>query len=393
MNQSENTNIYSFKLFDFHFVNVNPACTTIPSPRSGHRILCTARYIYLYGGYNPSLNPPTCQDIWKFNFATRKWKRCAENQNIPNEVTSIAAVRRKHELLVFGGTAVPFGFRCSNKLHSFHVNDKTESFSTYRISGKSPQSMYGQAMVLHKNLLYVIGGTDGFTFTCDIHRVNLNKDVKVWKQMYKTSRITVDNCEDNAPYEPEGRYRHEVGFDGNNIFLIGGGTSCKSYNLTEIPIFNIASRTWRRETSIAVANGELSYPQPRKCHGLVQFKSGNKNYVYIVCGLGDEGALNDLWRLQLSTLQWTLIKNPVLPKGLYFHATALSYHGKMYIFGGINGSRDLKRTNDIYCAWMYIPKLSEICWEAVLYYIGYKNVTKTILRQLKVPERFINRLS
>lgn len=136
-----------------------------------------------------------------------------------------------------------------------------------------------------------------------------------------------------------------------------------------------------------------SYPQPRRCHGLVQLKSGNKIYVYIICGLGDEGMLNDLWRLELSTLQWTLIKNDVLPRGLYFHSTALSYHGKMFIFGGVEDSRDLRRTNDIYCAWMCIPKLSEICWEAVLYYIGYKNVKKTILKQLKVPQRFINRLS
>lgn len=100
MNQSQATNLYSFKLFDFEFVNVNPTCTAAPSPRSSHSILCTARYMYLYGGYNHRLNPPACKDMWKFNFATRKWKRCAENQNIPDEVAAVAAVRRKHELLV-----------------------------------------------------------------------------------------------------------------------------------------------------------------------------------------------------------------------------------------------------------------------------------------------------
>lgn len=36
--------------------------------------------------------------------------------------------------------------------------------------GNAPLAQYGQALVYHNDYLYTIGGTTGFTYTCDIHR-------------------------------------------------------------------------------------------------------------------------------------------------------------------------------------------------------------------------------
>lgn len=36
--------------------------------------------------------------------------------------------------------------------------------------GDKPEELYGQAILLREHYLYVIGGTSGHVFTCDIHR-------------------------------------------------------------------------------------------------------------------------------------------------------------------------------------------------------------------------------
>lgn len=79
---------------------------------------------------------------------------------------------------------------------------------------------------------------------------------------------------------------------------------------------------------------------------------------------------------------------------MYFHAAAHDGLGCMYIFGGIEyNEKDVRRRNTLYKMWMTIPKLSEICWEAVTYY--NKNLHRFDLQTLQaegIPEKFIRRL-
>lgn len=37
-------------------------------------------------------------------------------------------------------------------------------------TGSQPNPQYGQALVYYNGYLYTIGGTTGYTYTCDIHR-------------------------------------------------------------------------------------------------------------------------------------------------------------------------------------------------------------------------------
>lgn len=54
-------------------------------------------------------------------------------------------------------------------------------------------------------------------------------------------------CNSQGDYEPKGRYRHEVGFDGQNIYVLGGGTNEEAYGFRYIPRFDIKSRTWTKQ--------------------------------------------------------------------------------------------------------------------------------------------------
>lgn len=53
-------------------------------------------------------------------------------------------------------------------------------------------------------------------------------------------------CQGQSDYEPEGRYRHEVAFDGKNIYILGGGTADEVFDFFDIPMFNVDTKCWHR---------------------------------------------------------------------------------------------------------------------------------------------------
>jgi hypothetical protein len=112
-------------------------------------------------------------------------------------------------------------------------------------------------------------------------------------------------------------------------------------------------------------------PAARRCHGCVQLPdSEQQETVVYICGGHDGNEIfSDVWRLELQSLQWSRMVSCSLPRPVYFHSVAVTPSGCMYSFGGITeGGDNATRTADANCAWMCIPKLTEICWEAILHY-------------------------
>lgn len=197
-------------------------------------------------------------------------------------------------------------------------------------------------------------------------------------------------------YMPAGRYRHEVAFDGEHIYILGGGTNVTAFDLEYIPTFNINEKKWAKKQTKRdpIERQNCGIPEPRMCHSCIQYKDENNEiYVYIIGGNnGPDTVYNEMWRLQLSTLQWTKITNKPLPFPVYFNSACVTQEGKMYLFGGINRDES-KRTNYLHSAWIVIPKLSEMCWESLLHY--NPNLCKSSKAELLnqgIPAHFIERL-
>lgn len=80
-----------------------------PIARSGHRIVCDSKCLYSFGGYNPSPrlqnhdieSRPLFREMWKYNFATRKWSKFDNSKTLPLELASNAVIRLNNFLLVF----------------------------------------------------------------------------------------------------------------------------------------------------------------------------------------------------------------------------------------------------------------------------------------------------
>lgn len=206
-------------------------------------------------------------------------------------------------------------------------------------------------------------------------------------------------CREDIRQDPKGRYRHEVAHDDNYIYVFGGGTSDTAYPLEEIPAFCLRTSEWQFiKTKPDPTVKAPGYPAARKCHSCIQYATDVGIEVVVAGGYCDDrNYFNDIWKLNLRTFEWRLFTTARFPYPLYFHDAATSGNGLMYVFGGIevlaNNNDDKVRTNEIYKMWMTVPKLSEMCWEAILHYEPQlPSYSKQSLLRKGIPKSFVNRI-
>lgn len=90
-------------------------------------------------------------------------------EEMPRESVSNALTMTDDCLVLYGGTGFPFGEKRSNDTHLMWPYGK-RMIERLTTKGDKPDQLYGQAILVRENYLYVIGGTSGHEFTCDIHR-------------------------------------------------------------------------------------------------------------------------------------------------------------------------------------------------------------------------------
>ena len=71
----------------------------------------------MFGGYSPHYEDYLFRELWRFNIGTKTWHLLETTGPFPNEVASSCLVLDKGNLIVFGGSGVPFGMCNSKKLH------------------------------------------------------------------------------------------------------------------------------------------------------------------------------------------------------------------------------------------------------------------------------------
>ncbi|KAJ8680261.1 hypothetical protein QAD02_016048 [Eretmocerus hayati] len=381
--------MYTFK--PFVFCDEQVLGPIKPMPRSGHRVVCNETFLYSYGGYHPSVtaDDPEMQTdpnwgtlfkaIWRFNFASKIWKRLPSQKTMPNELASNAVVLRGNSLIVHGGTGLPFGENCNNNVYICNLN--TGEMVRIPATGDFPDPQYGQATCCEGLYLYTVAGTTGLQYTCDIHRFNLKS--QTWESVFI--------CSGRDQTEPKGRYRHEIAMADGKIYVFGGGTANEAFGFEEVPAFDTVSNRWL--TLPTRQDTERGFPAARRCHGLVQYQDSLTRSVQVVISGGYDGFAyyDDMWKLDLRTLQWTYLQS--LPHPMYFHSTALTPRGQMYFFGGITKKgEEVTRTADVHSVWIVIPKLSEICWEALNYYNpDLKKKSSIDLLSIGIPSNFVQR--
>ncbi|XP_002741199.1 kelch domain-containing protein 10-like [Saccoglossus kowalevskii] len=369
-----------------------------PYARSGHRAVADNANLYIFGGYNPDLFEdhfeeddacnPLFKELWCYNFASGLWTEVETSGHMPEELASMSMLISGNTILVYGGTGFPFGQASSNNLYALNV--KTKVWSTIKCSGDAPIPTYGQSTALVDCSLYVQGGTTGWQYNSDVHRLNLQ--TREWERLFDTeaeierlikTRGTLLNRE--LPI-PEPRYRHEMATDGKRLYILGGGTSWSVYPLDKVHSFNFETNRWEIIQTKASYMGY--FPPPRRCHSCVQ----QGNDVYICGGYDEHRIFGDIWKLTLDNLRWSRLRAR-LPEPVYFHAAAITPAGCMYIHGGVTSIYGDERTAELYRVWLYVPTLLEICWQKMISVIPQLDrLPYDKLLSLGIPRQLIERI-
>lgn len=262
---------------DYGWHSDDRSSTNCPLPRSGHRIVCNETDLFSFGGFNPATRTTThmlFKEFWRFNLLTRKWTLLLgpRTKDMPDELVSHSMCMHGDQVIIYGGTGFPFGESCSNRV--FIVQPYAQPTAVIRelsTSGDAPLAQYGQSILVRDGHLYVVGGTTGFDYSCDVHRLNF--ETLRWECVYQ--------CHPENEDDPLGRYRHEIVADEQRIYVIGGGTSSTTHPLNNVPAFDLKTGKWqhfwaKRDLSVAMPG----FPMPRKCHSCVQ-QTNSKGQVRV----------------------------------------------------------------------------------------------------------------
>ncbi|XP_066285163.1 kelch domain-containing protein 10-like [Branchiostoma lanceolatum] len=361
--------------------------TVFPAARSGHRCVADNGSLYVYGGYNPDFEEnngtvnmyyPLFRELWRYSFSSNAWTKLSTGGNFPTELASMSVLLHGKNLVVFGGTGVPFGDTNSNRISVCNLERK--EWCEVSTSGELPQAIYGQAMVTCNGFLYVFGGTTGFEYNSDLHRLHL-KDC-VWEKL-------------EAHKPPSGRYRHEVAYDDSRLYVLGGGICWVCYSFDQIPAYNFSTRHWEEMSCRPstrprerLQDNAAGYPSARRCHSCVQYG----NAVYICGGYNGWQIFDDIWKLALDTMQWTKLPS-TMPEPAYFHAAAITPAGCMYVHGGVVSIEENRRTSSLYRIWLVLPSLLELTWQRVNDLIpNLHKMSQDSLHSIGLPPQLMDRL-
>jgi hypothetical protein len=414
-NATSSTDRTGHTIVPFAFDMIHPLdqndTKNIPKGRSGHRIVCDEEEnIYSFGGYNPVLqiddpdlqddsswveSSPMLKELWKCNPFTRKWTKIPIRGTPPAQLASHSVVILGKKILVYGGTAFPFGQNSSNRIytgdlvtgewkHLKHTNSPDDNIDNI------PPRQYGQAVVLDEPNyhIYVIGGTTGHEYSIDVHRFDLIS--KKWSLLWKKSTAV------GGDVFPEERYRHECVLWRKKIYAFGGGTDQSVFSLKTIPVFDTETKQWIAIVSNPGKPDSYPLPPPRRCHGCVI----HENYVYINGGMNGVVVFSDVWRFDLLTHVWEKI-NMRLPTPLFFHAVSLSKaSGRMIVFGGVNRivntlQADV-RVNDLYSVYLGVPSLQELSFGTFISHANPKHLSQAsmahLITRLGLPHKYAKRI-
>ena len=159
--------------------------------------------------------------------------------------------------------------------------------------------------------------------------------------------------------------------------------------------FNYEQLKWIQHTcpstcTVVVEDGQqvVQHPQLRRAHSCVV----HDRTMCMVAGRNDSDEfLGDIWMFDLHEKIWRKYPHAFLYE-ISFHASAVTPHGCMYVFGGTDSQQ--LRTNKLHKMWLCAPSLKEQAWMKIVRELQkVERLTKESLIELDVPTNFHHRLN
>ncbi|XP_055009397.1 host cell factor 2 isoform X2 [Boleophthalmus pectinirostris] len=266
----------------------------IPRSRHGHRAAAIRELIIVFGGGNEGI----AEDLHVYNTVSRQWFLPAVRGDIPPGCAAHGFVCDGARILVFGGM-VEFG-KYSSSLYELQASRWLWKKLKPRAPkiGSPPCARIGHSFTLTGNKCYLFGGLA------------------------------------NDSEDPNGNIPRYLG------------------DLFELELQSVSgARGW----SIPETKG--GGPSPRESHTAVVYTGLGSPKLYVFGGM-QGSRLDDLWQLDLDTMEWSMPETRgcrPFPRSLH---TANVIGNKMYVFGGWVPIPETEREKAIGTEWICTNSLS-----------------------------------
>ncbi|XP_057321967.1 kelch domain-containing protein 10 homolog isoform X1 [Microplitis mediator] len=392
--------MYAFK--PYVFTEHSPNSIAKPEGRMKSKIRCDGKNLYIYSGEDPTVvthrresgnvfsvsSKPEFRDIWVYNLAKQQWRLMTIDSNLPDINDFIVGTIFESNSLFICTIRKPFNRELSSRKCRLHICDlNTESILVQGTSGHIPCPPSAVNFIRHEKYFYIVGVEENYGYFSDVYKLNMENGV--WEVDYISQGLN-DHIRD-------ARMNPTLVYDNNMIYKFDGYSSdfeLDELYLDEISAFDLEKRCWKIVNTLGDENHMPHYPSQRKDFGLTSYTDPDSGEVNVIISGGKDyeyrDTLDDVWRLNLTSLKWSCLQRfgAVLPHHVENHSMTVSPAGKLFTFGGhisIN-MEDGTCSSTLHSTWLRIPKLEDICWEAVFhYYPDLKSMTDKEIMSLGLP--------
>ncbi|XP_008543614.1 kelch domain-containing protein 10 homolog isoform X2 [Microplitis demolitor] len=361
-------------------------------------ISCDGKNVYIY--QREYVSDLEFNNIWVYNLAGKQWKLIRNASNSLDNTYPIGTIFESNYLIICT-IRVPFNDNLSSRKCRLYIYDSKIGGGLVReTSGQIPSPSFPLNLIRHGKYLYTVGATNDLEAFSDVYRLNIENGV--WEIVYI--------CKGHDENEPLGRSDHTLVYDNNMIYIFGGDChdpeQDDAFTFVKISAFDLEKYCWKIVDTRGDENNIPQYPVEREGLSATSYTDPDSGEINVIISGGrvysddtfsdvmNDGFyenLNDVWSLNLTSLKWTCLKRfgTVLPHYVENHSMAISPAGKLFTFGGNIFSTNVEeriRFSSLHSAWLRIPKLTDICWEAVFhYYPNLKSMTDKELCSLGIP--------
>ncbi|XP_057331344.1 kelch domain-containing protein 10 homolog [Microplitis mediator] len=388
--------MYTFKphVFTEHFSNN----ITRPEKRTNSHIHCNGKNVYIYGGENIYIdggenenNHRFC-DMWLYSLTGKQWREMTNEEGLPADLDDlvIGAIFEAN-YLVLCTIREPWNDELSSKKCRLYIYDLNTGILRVReTNGQIPKSFLGDNLIRHGKYLYTVGITRGHEMFFDVYKLNI-EDLK-WEVVY--------SCRGLDANEPAARSGHTIVYGHNMIYMFGG---IEGEAFDEISAFDLEKRCWKKVYTYGDENHIPHYPTPREFFGVTSYTDPDSGEINVIISGGQQYdddrncyCFNSIWKLNLTSSKWTCLERfgAVLPHCVVNNSMAVSPAGQLFTFGGFTSPHDMEQgtaLSTLHSTWLRIPKLTDICREAVFhYYPNLTSMTKDEINSLGLPLQLVH---
>lgn len=275
--------VYSLDLDSYVWSEIM-AKGSLPIARNNHRTATFQNKIYVHGGHD---GEKWLGDMFHFDTAKSMWIKVNVYDYQPSARACHSLNRIDKKLYMFGGFDGNHSF---NDIEVFDI-EGGGWMQLKEYFGIPPIARDAHTMVTSKHCLYLFGGHDGVNHLNDLHEFN-----------------TLTNTWTDIKYEdklPNGLRGHSANCIGQNLYIFGGHDGKSKFN--EMICFNLTKRYWYQPADLS-GQKSLNFMNGRQRHSTNTYEM---NKIVIFGGFDGKSMLNDVYMIDISSLEDSIISNQV----------------------------------------------------------------------------------